>query len=241
MESVDAGDQHALSIEPRHPAWHARRVAFLTDCARPAAARRAWAAAESVLADDRGQSGLYAAFHFPVAASLLAAAELSFCEYVLDGVPKRARDATFRTLLQLLHGRLAGQDEGAFVPAPRSGREWWAEGPERLPSRDTAGRELHAWLAGRIQAVEGTELVLHVARVAKDSGPQGAGLTRMSYDAFGQRLLDDIDLANLASGRFVEIGRYRADGLEPRTGIVVLPSAPVSLPLDILAADRWQG
>jgi hypothetical protein len=176
----------------------------------------------------------------PVAASLLAAGELSFCAYVLDGVPSYAQDAQYRTMSLLLAGRLAGQDRGAFVPAPRSGGTWWAEGPARLPARDTAGRELKAWLAGRVEAVDESGADFHVARVDARIGPHGIGLTRMSFEDLDARWLDAVDPRTLTAGRFVEIGRYSHEDLDDRTGIVVLAPPPVSMPIDVLPAGRWQ-
>lgn len=238
--AVEAGYSRSIKAEPAHAEWHARRVAFLADTGRPAAARLAWAHAESALADDRGDAGLYGSLHLQVAASLLAIGELSFCAYVLDGVPAYARDARHRTLSSLLAGRLAGQDSGAFVPAPRSGVAWWEKGPERLPARDTDGRSLHAWLAGRVEDIDESEVHLHVARVDPATGPKDTGLMRMTFEALAERLLDAIDPLELAGGEFVEIGRYRDKELGDRTGVVVLSPSPVSLPLDILPASRWR-
>jgi tetratricopeptide (TPR) repeat protein len=237
---VEAGYSRSIKVEPAHGEWHARRVAFLADTGRPAAARLAWAHAESALADDRGDVSLYTSLHLKVAASLLAIGELSFCAYVLDGVPEYARDAQHRSLSTLLAGRLAGQDNGAFVPAPRSGLAWWELGPERLPARDTDGRSLHAWLAGRVEDVDDSEVHLHVARVDPATGPNDTGLLRMTFEDLADRSLDAIDPRLLTRGKFVEIGRYRDDKLGDRTGIVVLSPPAVSLPLDILPASRWQ-
>jgi hypothetical protein len=239
-DEVDSRYARAVKVEPGQPAWHARRIAFLVDTARPSAARRAWAQAESALAEDRGDADLFATLHLPVAGSLLASGELSFCAYVLDGVPRYARNPQHRDLSMLLNGRLAGQDSGAFVPAPRSGSAWWEEGPARLPARDTAGRQLAAWLAGRVEGADDLGVDIHVARVEPAEGPQESGLLRISFEDLAERLLDAVDPRELAPGCFVEIGRYRRIDLEERTGIVVLAPSPVSMPIDVLPADRWQ-
>jgi hypothetical protein len=237
---VVVGYARAARIRPGEPQWHARRVAFLADTARMSEARLAWSEAESALAEDRGDQRIYGDLHLPVAASLLALGELAFCAYVLDGVPDHAQDAVYRDLERLLEGRFAGQDGGAFVPAPRSGRDWWTERPTRLPDRDTEGRTRVAWLAGRVERVHSDGVDLHVARVDRQRGPHGTGLMRLSHDDLAQRLIDDSDPSTWTDGRFVEIGSYRHPERGDRTGIVLLDTEPVSLPIDTLPPDRWR-
>lgn len=239
-EDVAVGYARAARIRPGEPQWHARRVAFLADTARMSEARLAWHEAESALAEDRGDQHIYRALHLPVAASLLALGELAFCAYVLDGVPEHAHDAVYRDLQRLLEGRFAGQDRGAFVPSPRSGRAWWTERPARLPDRDTDGRPRAAWLAGRVERVHADGVDLHVARVDAQRGPHGTGLMRLSHDDLARRLIDDSDPSTWAAGRFVEIGSYRHPERGDRTGIVLLDTEPVSLPIDTLPPDRWR-
>jgi hypothetical protein len=238
-DAVASGYERALKIEPGRAHWHGRRVAFLANVARLSDARRAWHEAESALADDRGDAALYDEMHVPVAANLLAVGELSFCDYVLGGVPLYARSAQHRELRRLLDGRLAGQDRGSFVPAPRSGRTWWREAPDRLPARDTAGRRLTTWMAGRVETVDEMYVEIHVIHVDAEEGPVRPGLARITLEDLAGRLLDDIEPQNLTPGRFVEIGRYRSEGAEDRTGIVVLDPDPVRLPVDILDPARW--
>jgi hypothetical protein len=239
-DDVESGYARAVKVEPAQPAWHARRVSFLTDTARPSMARAAWAHAESVLAEDRGDTGLYVTLHLYVATSLLVAGELAFCDYVLDGVPDYARNAQYRDLSRLLAGRLSGQDTGAFVPAPRSGSAWWEQGPERLPARDTAGRSLAAWLAGRIESIDDSGVDVHVVNVAASTGPYEPGLMRIAFADLETRLLDLLDPRTLIPGRFVEIGRYTHPEMDDRTGIVLLTPPPVSIPIDVLPVERWQ-
>ena len=239
-DDVESGYARAVKVEPEQPAWHARRVSFLTDTARPSMARAAWAHAESVLAEDRGDTGLYVALHLYVAASLLIAGELAFCDYVLDGVPAYARNAQYRDLSRLLAGRLSAQDAGAFVPAPRSGGAWWEQGPERLPARDTAGRDLTAWVAGRIESIDDSSVDVHVVNVARSTGPHDPGLMRIAFADLETRLLDLLDPRTLTPGRFVEIGRYTHPEKDDRTGIVLLAPPPISIPIDVLPAGRWQ-
>lgn len=245
VQGLDASEvedhyRRAVRADPLHPRWHAHLVSFLADRARPAAARIAWASAESALADDRARSDLYRELHIPVAASLLAIGELAFSAYVLSGVPHSFRDASWRDLRALVSGRLAGQGDGAFVPAPRSGREWWLEGPSRLPQRDTDKRELTSWMAGRVEAVDSEQIEVHVAQVRKGSGDIEPGLLDLPTRTFREKLLDDFDIATLSVGRFIEVGRYSSSEAGERTGIMVLPLDNVQFPVDVLPAVRWQ-
>ena len=183
---------------------------------------------------------LYVTLHLYVAASLLVASELAFCDYVLEGVPRYAQNAQYRDLSRLLAGRLSSQDGGAFVPAPRSGSAWWEQGPERLPARDTGGRTLTAWLAGRIEAIDDSGADVHVVHVSESTGPYEPGLMRIAFGDLESRLLESLDPRTLSPGRFVEIGRYAHPEMDDRTGIVVLTPPPVSIPIDVLPAERWQ-
>jgi hypothetical protein len=148
-DEVERGYERALALEPLQPAWHAHRVSLLADLGRLDETRRAWAEAESAVLDGGERIEVYDALHAPVAATLIALGELQFAAYVLDGVPSWARDAEHRRLRTLLSGRLAAEKDGAFVPAPRSATEWWREAPQVLPQRDTDGRQLVRWAAGR--------------------------------------------------------------------------------------------
>jgi hypothetical protein len=238
-DDVASGYQRAVEIDPGQPSWHGRRVSFLADTAQLLAARQAWAHAESVLADDRDDSNVYGSLHIPVATSLLSLSELSFCDYVLDSVPHYARGIQYRELQSLLTGRLAAQDQGAFVPAPRSGSTWWRRAPERLPQRDTEGRLLSGWLAGRVDAVDEDGVDLHVAQADPEADSPSTGRLRLSFDEFSERLLDIVDLRAMRAGTFVEIGRYKGTASPDRTGIVVLDPPPIKLPFTILPANRW--
>lgn len=227
----------ALALEPARAAWHARRIGFLADTAALSEARRAWAQAEAGVPDDRDDPQWYADLHLPVAAALLAHGELAFAAYVLDGVPGWARPRLYDELRGALEGRLAAQDTGAFVPAPRSGEEWWTEGPARLPVRDTAGRALAAWMAGRIDWVDDESVHIHVARV-EEIGVR-PGRLELPRETWKSRLIDEAPSAELWPGLFVEIGRYEGPGTTGATAVAVLREEPV--PRSELALDpgRW--
>lgn len=222
LEQVEEGYRRALDREPLQPSWHADRIALYLDLGRIDEARRAWAKAETASAVD--DETVYEQLHAPIATLLIARGELEFAQYVLDGVPGPARDSEHARLRTILAGRLAADDQGAFVPATRSGRRWWQEPPEALAQRDTDGRELQFWAAGRVEAVDDDGVHLHVAQVRdRQSEPEPAQMT-VPFPVWQARCLDEVTANELTSGRFVEVGRYRADGEEPRTAIRVLPT-----------------
>ena len=239
VDTVDASYLRALSLEPRQSAWHAHRITYLADLGRLEVARRAWSIAESAVLDGGEHSSAYAELHSPVAATLLALGELEFAAYVLDGVPDWARDAEHRRLRTVLAGRLAAEEVGAFVPAPRSGRHWWDEAPQMLPQRDTEGRELVEWAAGRIEQVDDEGVHIHVAQVLATEERPVVGWTVVTPDAWGRRCLDQIPAEQLRVGTFVEIGRFGV-GEDARTAIRLVPAAPLPegrhQPLD---PHRW--
>lgn len=63
---------------------------------------------------------------------------------------------------------------------------------------------------------------------------------RLSHDELAQRLIDNSDSSTWPAGRFVEIGSYRHPERGDRTGIVLLDTEPLSLPIDTLPPDRWR-
>jgi tetratricopeptide (TPR) repeat protein len=235
---VDARYREALARDPSPALWNARWIAFLVDTARIEEARRAWAQAEAAVPDERDDPEWYRELHLPVAASLLNQGELAFAAYVLDGVPDWARNPLYDELDRALEGRLAAQDSGAFVPAPRSGTEWWQQPPARLPARDTAGRVLSSWMASRVEAVDDEGVHLHVARVDMGAGTLRPGLLTISRDTWEARVLDDVTVDELRAGRFIEVGSYEsADG--GATAIAVLPQQRVPRTPASLDPGRW--
>jgi len=171
---------------------------------------------------------------------LIALGELQFAAYVLDGVPSWARDAEHRRLRTLLSGRLAAEKDGAFVPAPRSATEWWREAPQVLPQRDTDGRQLIQWAAGRVEHVDEEGVHIHLAQVEDPEKEPDPGWMIVAPDAWKTRCLDDVPAEKVRVGRFVEIGRYVSDAHDARTAIRLVPFAPLAegrhRPLD---PGRW--
>ena len=235
---VETRYEEAIELNSSRPEWHARRVAFFADFARPSAARAAWARAETAVPDDLDDPEWYESLNGAVAATLIEQGELAFARYVLDGVPEWARLDLHRRLDSALRGRTAAQDKGAFVPAPRSSRAWWAERPARLPARDGAGRLLERWLAGRVEEVGEEQIQIYVARVDPDGGEPRRGLMRLAPDVWDQHVLDDVVADELTPGRFIEIGSYAAEQGNVRA-IVVLPVEPVDQPVPTLDPERW--
>jgi len=223
---VERGYDRALALDPLQPAWHADRVSLFADLGRLDDARRAWARAESALVE-RGEGGdVYDSLHARVAPGLLALGELPLAEYVLEGVPGWARDAEHRRLGRVLAGRLAAEEDGAFVPAPRSGGAWWREDPQVLPARDTDGRALTQWAAGRVELVDEEGVHVHLAMVGDDDDPD-PGWTIIAPEAWERRCLDDVPAGEVRPGQFLEIGRYCSDGEDARTAILLVPVVPL--------------
>jgi tetratricopeptide (TPR) repeat protein len=239
VDEVEERYARALDLNPQDAQWHARQITFFADLARMRDARIAWARAESAIAEDRDDAQFYADLHLPVAAAMLQHGELTFAAYILDGVPDWARDGVHADLERLLAGRLAAQDEGAFVPAPRSGEDWWKHPPQRLPVRDTEGRPLVEWMAGRVETVDEDGLHVHVARVDAESGSIRPGLLTVASSTWQNRSLEDLPFFEIRPGRFLEIGSYRAPGLPSRTAISLLPEEPVPAALRPLPPERW--
>jgi len=238
-DTVDTSYQRALSLEPLQPAWHAHRISFLADLGRLEEARRAWAQAESAILAGGDNAAVYSELHAPVAATFLGLGDLAFAMYVLDGVPDWAREADHRRLRSVLAGRLAAEEHGSFVPAPRSARRWWDEGPQMLPARDTDDRELIEWAAGRVEHIDEEGVHVHLAQVEAKVSEPVIGWTVITPEAWERRCLDTVLAEDVRVGTFLEIGRYRRDD-DARTGIRLVPAAPLPEgPHQPLDPNRW--
>lgn len=234
--------RRALDLEPDVPGWHADLVTLLLSLGRLDDARLAWSAAESATFDGHLDTSGHDELHIRVATHLLALAELDFAEYVLGAVPSFAQDSEYRRLRELLRGRSAADEEGAFVQAPRSGRRWWEEPPHALPPRDAEGRALSTWAAGRVDSVdeEGAHLHLMEIRAATEAPVPVAATVRP--DVWRRRCLDSDDVSEVRPGRFVELGRYRTEGGAAVTVIRLLPPTRLAEPRHMpLPASRWRG
>lgn len=238
---VEQRYRRGLSLQPDSPDWHADLVTLLVSLGRTDDARHAWAEAESGALDARLDAAGYDALNIRVATHLIALAELDFAEYVLGGVPEFARDAEWRRLSELLSGRAAADEHGAFVPAPRSGRRWWEERPESLAPRDTEGRELGTWGAGRIESIDDEGAHVHLAEVRPGTPEPVPTLAVISREVWERRCLDSRDLSQIRRGRFVELGRYRGDADPPALTVIrLLPTSRLPEPRHMpLPASRW--
>jgi tetratricopeptide (TPR) repeat protein len=213
----------AIDLEPTEPSWHAHRVGLLADLGLLDDARRAWAVAESAVLGAGEDVAVYEEMHAATAAGLIALGELPFAEYVLDGVPGWARNAEHRRLENVLAGRLAAEEDGSVVPAPRSGQAWWEGSPAVLATRDTNGRRLVRWAAGRVDHVDADGVHVHLAEVGSGETNPQLGWSIITPEAWRARALDDIAADEVRRGQFVEIGRYQSDGDEARTAIRIVP------------------
>jgi tetratricopeptide (TPR) repeat protein len=227
IDEVEQEYDRAIVLDPLEPSWHAHRVSLFADVGRLDDARRAWAQAESAVLDTREDADVYDSLHAYTAAGLLAISELPFAAYVLDGVPAWARDAEHRRLRTVLAGRLAAEENGAFVPAPRSGRAWWQEDPQVLPRRDTDGRDLVRWAAGRVEHVDDEGVHVHLAQVESTGDRPDPGWAVISPDAWQRRCLDGVLANDVRPGQFVEVGRYQAEAENARTAIRLVPVTPL--------------
>jgi len=234
--------RRALELEPDVPQWHADSITYLLSLGRVDDARLAWSTAESSAFDSQLDAGGFDVLHLRVATHLIALSELDFAAYVLDAVPAFAQDAEFRRLSELLAGRASAEDKGGFVPAPRSGRPWWQEPPQVLTARDSDGRTLTTWGAGRVASVDEGGARLHLAEVRSPKEDPVPVVATVSPDVWQKRCLDSVDFSELKPGRFVELGRYRGPKEDDAvTAIRLLPFARLPEPRHLpLPASRWR-
>ncbi len=232
--------RHALDLDPSVPGWHADLVTFLLSLGRVDDARLAWSAAKSATFNARLDASGYDELHIRVATHLIALAELDFAGYVLAAVPDFAQDAEYRRLQVLLRARNTADEDGAFVPAPRSGQPWWEEPPQLLPPRDADGRLLSTWAAGRVESVDDEGAHVHLAEIrAAAEIPTYASAT-ITSTVWQRRCLDSDNISELSPGRFIELGRYRGDDGDAVTVIRLLPPGRLPEPRHMPApASRW--
>jgi tetratricopeptide (TPR) repeat protein len=229
----------AVEIQPTNPRWHARRVTFLADIGKLELAREAWKSAR-----DEATSGLRSDqldLYRWVAGALLHQGELTFADEVLSSVPAVSTDPTIKALRLALKARFSAQDEGTVVPAPRSWRKWWMEGPTRLAVRDTQGRQLVRWSAGRVEIVDDEGIHLRISVVVdKDEHPPLAR-TVITPGRMEASFLDDIPEDGVRIGQFVEIGEYEHPEHGRRIAVrLVQPDPHLQPSPPLMRMDRWR-
>jgi tetratricopeptide (TPR) repeat protein len=250
--SVEAHYCRAIELNARHPWWRARYVRFLIAHGRSDDARAAWDDALDALGlpDVEASTRLYETLHGWVARALLERGQLQFAATVLADVPYHARteSPSLTALIRRLRALEIADRDGAFVPSQYLMDEWWHQGPFLLQRRipdDNVELLLRRWLAGRVELIDGDEVELRVRDVelGEDRTPP-SGHLRMSREAF-DGLSRDWPSAELAVGRFVEVGLYSNESGERTRRVIrvhplrawldeTLPSAlpPLSHELD---------
>jgi tetratricopeptide (TPR) repeat protein len=230
--------EKALEIDPSNPWWHARKVTFLADTGRLRESRAAWDRAES-----EASAGTYADYsdlHSWVAGALLHQGELTFADYVLGSVPIWAETDEIADLRRALGARLQAQDVGTVVPAPRSWGRWWTQGPSVLATRDTDGRALVSWIAGRVDSVDETGVHLRAGFVEMDGAKPELGAVTIGRERWEASCLDPVDIDRLRPGRFLELGNYESDENGKRLAIRIVHPDPYRQPTPpIMPLDRW--
>jgi tetratricopeptide (TPR) repeat protein len=238
-QEVEERYDAAVNLQPTNPKWHARRVTFLADIGKLKAAREAWSEARNEATGGlrSDQPDLYTW----IAGALLHQGELTFADDVLSSVPTGTTDATIEDLRLALKARFSAQDEGTVVPAPRSWRAWWTEGPTQLAARDTQGRELARWSAGRVEVVDDEGVQLRVAVVAPGGGPPSLGRTAITPSRMEMSFLDDVPDDGLRVGQFVEVGEYEHPDQGRRIAIrLVRPDPHLQPSPPLMRLDRWR-
>lgn len=228
----------AVELQPANPTWHARRVTFLADLGKLTAARAAWSEAKSEAAGGlrSDQPELYEW----VAGALLHQGELTFADEVLGSAPSAVENSMLEKLRLALKARFSAQDEGTVVPAPRSWREWWGEGPTQLAARDTQGRTLTRWSAARVDVVDEEGVHLRIAIVESGERAPVLGRTLLTPSRMTTSFLDDLPEGGLGAGQFLEVGEYEHPEEGRRIAIrLVRPDAYLQPSAPLMPLNRW--
>lgn len=228
----------AVGFRPGNPRWHARRVTFFADIGKLKAARKAWDAARTEAA--AGVRGDRPDLYTWVGGALLHQGELTFATEVLSAVPAGMKSQAVDDLRLALQARFTAQDMGAVVPAPRSWRTWWSEGPTQLPLKDTQGRTLKRWSAGRVEQVGDEGVQLRIALIVSGSPPQ-YGRTLLTASRLEASLLDETPSGGLPVGQFIEMGEYEHSEEGRRIAIrLVRPDPHFQPAAPLMRLDRWR-
>ncbi len=204
----------AIDLNSEHPWWRARLVQFLLTRGRTKDAREEWDRSIDDLggAERPADVGFYETLHSWVADMALRRSQLSFADSVIAEIPQtvRTESAQITALIRRLRALELVAADGAFVPAPYLEKEWWKNGPFLLSRRIGKPQDvpLRRWLAGRVELIDEHEIELRVRKIdlAESEDPPIASL-RMSIAKF-DGLSRDEPAAELAPGRFIEVGLY---------------------------------
>ncbi|MGI8730922.1 MAG: hypothetical protein ACR2LK_13225 [Solirubrobacteraceae bacterium] len=235
----------AITLNDEHVWWRSRLISFLAERGQLAQARREWDDALDAVLPPDGTSDLplYETLHGWIAATLLRIGELGFARAILEAVPDGILDnsSTLKELRARLRAFELADAAGAYVPAGLLRDDWW-RAPVLLQGHLGDGRlRLRRWLAGRIEAIDGDHVELRVADMKMGGESPRYARSRISLEDFDEWSRDQT-IAELAPGRFVEIGLYSAeDGSDATRLLRVHSEQPVGAdtPPPLGALDRW--
>ena len=207
--------RRAIELAPGRVWWRARFITFLITLARYGAARQEWDAARDALGlPDAGAPSLYEDLHVWVARLLIHRGQTEFAQTVLSDVPPEVLEehAGIRAMHARLRALVEARERGAFAPGRYlDGPDWWHKGPFLIPPRLLDGRARQAWMAGRVDEVHDKVLELRVARITRGATAPEIGALSLEFSRFDRMCLDG-EAADLAAGRFVELGKYAKAG-----------------------------
>ncbi len=206
----------AIELRPDHCWWWSRWLRFLVTRGRTEEAEQAWKDAqdELYLPSPYAPDELYKDLHGDLAALLLYRNQLDFARQVLQDVPPALFDrdsflSACRRRLNELEEVEAGR---SVVPLPYLTREWWREGPYRLPEQLGKGFVLKRWYAARLESANPSVVTLRLAAVSCESPERPEiQLADIDADTFASWQLGG---SPPLAGDYLEVGIYEHDDKE---------------------------
>lgn len=160
----------AIELRTDHCWWWSRWLRFLVTRGRSEEAEQAWKDAQDELYLPRpyAPEELYRDLHGELAALLLYRSQLGFARQVLQDVPPAlfGRDSFLSACLRRLKELEEVVAGRSVVPLPYLTRNWWSEGPYRLPEQLARGFVLKRWYAARLEEVKSSAVTLRLGEVS---------------------------------------------------------------------------
>jgi hypothetical protein len=216
-QTVEQSYLRAIELQPTHPWWWSRWISYLATRGEYRRARDEWQRSRDALSiGDSTSDWMFLSLHRWVARWLLHWGQLDFAEEVLREIPQELahRDLSILALQDLLVALWHAKRGVCVFPLTVPAREWRSSSHHTDLPPVVGGESLSQWFPARVESIDEElgEVRLAVGRWPKSSDDEFASEDQLFTRDEVSSAACGFGWAELAAGRFVELGYYGLAG-----------------------------
>lgn len=219
-EKVEQHYLRAIELQPEHPWWWSRWIAYLVTRGRQKEAREEWSRAHDEMSiSEQSPDWIYLSLHRWVARWMLHWSNLKMAKSVLNSIPSSvANDPSIQTLFDLYRALRHAENGVAVFPLSVREEKWW-NGPHTGLPISLGEFNRQRWSPGRVIAKTENAIEVQIGLWPTVEQPE-----LRTKDMLFQR--DQIDGSfiecfwdEVVEDSFIEIAYYGGDGSKMRVGL----------------------